>query len=419
MAPLACVALLTFIDASQAEPIDLSPGGLAEPVSTITFDELEIADGAEVSAQFADRGVTLLPNMFYRTGDHPDWQNVEGPNLRSGDPEVNPFSVKFGSALTSAALIAIAQPPVPTTITAKLNGTEVESFETTVSIDNPDNYFGFEDITFDEIEIEYDGDTRLRIDNIQLGAQAAVGPFTITEVARAADGMVDLTWDSQPGFFYDIEASLNLTEGSWEPFMLAIAAEADPAIATSASIQGSIEASMQYLRVIQVSRPPFLGTSFEDGMGDWMVSGNGTLWEFGSPTTGPGAAHTGAGAAATGLTADYADGTVTQLRTPVIDPAGATGTFKLDFWYYLDASEGEGGQVSILEADGSLIQNLEPLYLGGADGSNTTEWTEVNLKLPKLDPVRPFIIQFNFLSVDDGDPDNGTGWLIDDVRIGK
>jgi len=33
--------------------------------------------------------------------------------------------------------------------------------------------------------------------------------------------------------------------------------------------------------------------------------------------------------------------------------------------------------------------------------------------------MRPFAIQFEFLSVDDGDPNNGTGWLIDDVRIGK
>ena len=241
--------------------------------------------------------------------------------------------------------------------------------------------------------------------------------FSITDVARAADGAVDLTWESKPGFFYDVESSADLSEGSWEPFMLAIAAEPDPAIATSISVQGS-DASMQYLRVVQVPAPPFLETSFEDGMGDWTVSGDGTLWEFGAPSTGPGAANSGTGVAATGLTADYADSTVTQLRTPVIDPAGVTGTFKVDFWYYVEANDGEGGQLSILEADGTPIETLEPLFIGGEEG-NSTEWTEANLKLPKLDPVRPFIIQFNFISGDDGDPNNGTGWLIDDVRIGK
>ncbi|MFT5041018.1 MAG: hypothetical protein ACI8TX_001989 [Hyphomicrobiaceae bacterium] len=243
------------------------------------------------------------------------------------------------------------------------------------------------------------------------------GPaFNITEYTRNADNTVDLTWESKPGLFYDVEASTDLSPGSWEPFMVAIAAEPDPAIATSISVQGSADASMQYLRVVQVPPPPLLETSFEDGMGDWTVGGDGTLWEFGAPTTGPGAANSGTGVAATGLTADYAEGTMTQLRTPVIDPAGVRGFLKLDFWQYVEANDGEGGQISILEADGTLIQTLEPLFLGGEAG-NSTEWTEANFRL--TNPGRPFIVQFEFLSGDDGDPNNGTGWLIDDVRIGK
>jgi hypothetical protein len=159
---------------SPAEPIDLSPDGLADPESTITFDEIAIDDTAEVTTQFAGLGVTLVPNLFLRVGDNPDWQHIEGPNLRTGDPEVNPFTIRFGNPLTSAAFVAIAQPPTPATITAKLNGVEVESFETTVSIDNPDNFFGFTDITFNEIEVAYEAETRLRIDNVQLGLPAEV-----------------------------------------------------------------------------------------------------------------------------------------------------------------------------------------------------------------------------------------------------
>ena len=209
------IEVLAFILAGStvfAEPIDLSAEGLTEPVSTVHFDEIVIADTALVSTQFAAFGVTFLPNMYYRTGDNPDWANVSGPNLRSGDPEVNPFSVHFENALTSAALIAIAQPPTPATITAKLNGVVVESFETTVSIDNPNNYFGFTDIVFDEIEIAYTASTRMRIDNVQLGEPSGGGiPFQITslEIGPSNDEFTFI-WPSNLNDVFSIERSEDL-----------------------------------------------------------------------------------------------------------------------------------------------------------------------------------------------------------------
>jgi|GEM_PF-880198 len=215
--PIPCLALLAFLSASStgvADPIDLSPSGLAEPVSTIAFDEVPgIADTAQVSTEWADLGATFLPNLNYRTGDNPDWQNITGSNLRTGEPEVNPFSIQFGSPLTSAAFALIAQPPTPATITAKLNGEEVESFETTVSIDNPNNFFGFEDITFDEIEIEYTAATRMRIDNLQFGVSAPPTTYQDAVLAMApnyyyelnetstAGGAVDSTGNAAPGVY--------------------------------------------------------------------------------------------------------------------------------------------------------------------------------------------------------------------------
>ena len=233
----------------------------------------------------------------------------------------------------------------------------------------------------------------------------------------------NITWSTLPGAFYDIEISPDLTPGSWQTSMAAVAADGDPAVTTSASVQGWGDASMHFLRVVRVPAPPLLGTSFEDGATDWTVSlfpggvETGTTWEIGSPTNGPGAARTGDNVAGTGLTADYEDGTTIQLRSPVIDPAGFTGTLNLNFWYYLDTIDGEGGQLGILEANGDLIQDLEPLFTGGEEG-NTAEWTEFNIKLPTLEPARPFIVQFQFLSAGGGDP-NGAGWFIDDVRVGK
>lgn len=215
MVQLACAALVAINCSSSAlaDPIELSPVGLAVPESIITFSERTFADATQVSTEFADLGVTFLTNLFYRTGDNPDWANVEGPNLRTGDPEVNPFSIHFGSALTSAALVAIAQPPTPATITAKLGGVEVESFETTVSIDNPDNYFGFSGIVFDEIEIAYTDETRMRIDNIQLGPSANLAPLIIMDIdvtEGTESNSVTLTWQSRPGRTYAVFASADL-----------------------------------------------------------------------------------------------------------------------------------------------------------------------------------------------------------------
>lgn len=245
--------------------------------------------------------------------------------------------------------------------------------------------------------------------------------FKITEinVVTAGDGSrtVDLTWDSTPGRFYDVEGSSDLSGSSWSPMVRALPAEPEPAVSTSTSIDVAAGVAMHYFRVRVVGPPPFLETSFEEGLGDWVVSGEGTVWEAGPPTSGPGEAVTGSNVVATGLAGDYADGTVTFLRTPVVDP-GDTQSVKLEFSYFLEAAEGEGGQIRVLEADGSLIQNVEPPFIGGEEG-NTSEWTQVVLRLPKLEPARPFIVEFAMLSIDDGDPENGTGWMIDDVVIGK
>ncbi len=249
-------------------------------------------------------------------------------------------------------------------------------------------------------------------------AQAGDTSFLITdfEVVRADNVVqsVDLTWESTSGSFYNVEGSSDLE--AWQPLASGITAEPDPATATSASVDIPEGSAMHYLRVRQVGPPPLLETSFEDGLGDWTVSGDGTLWEAGAPTSGPGAARTGTNVAATGLAGDYVENTVTFLQTPVIDP-GELQRVKVEFWHYLETAEGEGGQISILEADGTLIQRFDP-YIGGEEG-NTAEWTPITVRLPTLEPARPFIIQFAMLSGEDGDPNNGTGWMIDDVRIGR
>ena len=234
--------------------------------------------------------------------------------------------------------------------------------------------------------------------------------------------MVSLTWESSSGRFYDIEASPDLSSGSWQPMGVAITAEGGDALLTSAMVESDLATSMEYFRVLQVDPPPFIEQGFEDGFDEWTMSvaagavDSGTNWEAGVPTNGPGVAKTGNNAAGTGLTANYTDGTSIQLRSPVINTFGLRGV-KLSFSYYLEALESEGGNVRLLEENGDFIQNLfDQPFIGGED-LNTADWTDVEVRLPNLDPPRPFIIEYQFLTLGDGS--NGAGWFIDDVRVAK
>ena len=209
------IFLYGFVNSLSSNPVDQSALGLNEFKSIVDFSEMRIIDLSEVTDQFSQYGVTFVPKLFYRTTDHPDWASVSGPNLRTGDPEVNPFSIKFNEAHLSAAVVLIAQPATPATITAKLGGVEVESFETTISIDNPNQYFGFEDILFDEIEVFYTGATRLRVDNVQLGESVILSPLRITNIIHQEnedEKSVEIVWNSRPGRVYAIYASENLSD---------------------------------------------------------------------------------------------------------------------------------------------------------------------------------------------------------------
>ncbi len=122
---------------------------------------------------------------------------------------------------------------------------KIESFETTVSIDNPDNYFGFSDIVFDEIEVAYTEVTRLRIDNIQLGSGANLAPLIIIDidVTEGADSKsVTLIWQSRPGRTYAIFASEDIQ--NWSELNDSVGSGGDQTSFTEGAI--SLEGTSRY-----------------------------------------------------------------------------------------------------------------------------------------------------------------------------
>ena len=115
--------------------------------------------------------------------------------------------------------------------------------------------------------------------------------FEIREIVRSTDGSVMLVWDSTPGRFYAIETSPDLSPGVWTRVLSGITAEPEPSILTASTVQDTIDGAMNFFRVVQVPPPALLETSFENGLEEgWTIEGEGTAWEIGAPTMGPGAA---------------------------------------------------------------------------------------------------------------------------------
>ena len=255
------------------------------------------------------------------------------------------------------------------------------------------------------------------LDNSGNGMMSSPGqPFVIKSVTRDGPSSVTITWDTESDVFYAVEVSGDLV--NWE--ILAEGLLPSEALLSHTDTSDEIATQTErYYRVREQAPPPLFSDGFEEGAGDWVVgvvvdfSETGTTWEAGPPSdNGPNAAFSGQNVFATDLDANYEDGTGIYLRSPVIDLTGA-GRAKLTFQHYIIASDGEGGRLNILDADGSLLVGGLKLYVGPE--GNTTDWTKQSIRLPDLNA--PVIIEFEFLSGADDDPANRAGWFIDDVEV--
>ena len=262
-----------------------------------------------------------------------------------------------------------------------------------------------------------------------LRALGGESDFAITDITRNAAGEVNLTWESNPGQFFAIEKSLDLTADSWTTLLTGISADlADDAFTTTILADTDLESALAHYRVLRLPPPPLFQYDFEEGLGEWTVSTDGidgaTTWEVGPPSDPPGA-FTGANVAGTDLDAEFVDGLLSDagvgitLRSPVIDLAGL-GRASLTFQHFLGIKDSEtaGGRLAFRRADDlSLIidRGREEFTFDKA----TETWTRARVRIPaEVIGAGQIIIEWEFLSAPDGDSDNnGIGWLIDDVSV--
>ncbi len=166
---------------------------------------------------------------------------------------------------------------------------------------------------------------------------------------------------------------------------------------------------------------------FEDYDGGFVPAGD--VWEWGAPTTGPGAAHSGVNVWATVLGGNYPSYSDATLDIPPITLSAGKPYAILTFWhwYYIETNY-DGGNIKVSTDGGATWDIVTPL--GGYDGTarsanagipgepcftgyNNDFWQQEMFNLSAY-AGQQVMIRFHFGS--DGSVQR-SGWYIDDVRL--
>ena len=180
---------------------------------------------------------------------------------------------------------------------------------------------------------------------------------------------------------------------------------------------------------MKISKKLFLGGVVEDfEADDGGFSDTNAIWEWGTPSNGPGSAHSGVKVWGTGLSSNYPNSANGTLESPVITvPAGGA---ELSFWHWYDTeSYYDGGNVKV-STDGGITWTILPLdYNEDAASSSNAGipgepcfsghdqgvWEEVTYAMDGY-AGQDIIIRWHFGS--DGSVDY-PGWFIDDVVLSE
>jgi hypothetical protein len=187
----ALALLLASAGQGRADPI-INNVGISNPALTVTFSEYSPATGTPITTLYSSLGVTFSPSLFYNV--QPDF--FPTPSLANFDTNGNannPVTIQFSQNQTAAAF-ALQTNPGTSTFTALLNGIPVQSFTAATSLSvlpdltNASNYYGFQGILFNQIQIT-SNTTFFQLDNLQLsnyGAAPGVALFTNPAAFSAA-----------------------------------------------------------------------------------------------------------------------------------------------------------------------------------------------------------------------------------------
>jgi hypothetical protein len=142
-----------------AQAIIAQSSGLAAPAQIIDFGANVLPNFTPVSTEFA--GLTITHAAYFTTGVS---NNLVGGfltnNFSAGQP--NTLRIQFASPITDASFVyhQIGQQN-PSQFRALLQGVTMDSFAILWNQSQSNNYFGFTNTVFDEIQIDFDADFNL------------------------------------------------------------------------------------------------------------------------------------------------------------------------------------------------------------------------------------------------------------------
>ena len=258
-------------------------------------------------------------------------------------------------------------------------------------------------------------------------------PIKITDVDfSAGESELSITWESDLGFLYNIRGTSDPAgagaPATWDLLLEEI--EATPPLNTT---EFSIDPGARPFALYVVERfpkPPvtLLSEDFEGGDPGWTTGfaptdlSKNTVWELGNPVggppTGPATASSGTNCYGTNIGTNYGIESNTWLRSPAFAlPAVPFATLSFQQWVDIDPFETDSpldrGQVRVLAATDLSEIGVIDMNISGLD---PVEWTEFSGEFPDAALGQEVILEFRFLSDNDGIFDQ-SGWYVDDIAV--
>jgi hypothetical protein len=177
------------IPTAAAQQIIAQTSGLASPARVIDFGANLFPNFTPITTEFA--GISVAHARYFTTGTSNNLVGGFLTNDFTGPP--NTLSIRFAQTVSDVSFVyhQIGQ-QIPSTFRVLLQGVPVDSFSLLWNQSQPNNYFGFQQIAFDELQIDFDGDFNLDTLAFNPVGGAACNAFNGSNVNPASFGCVTL-----------------------------------------------------------------------------------------------------------------------------------------------------------------------------------------------------------------------------------